>query len=398
MIEPTLALAAVAAVLALGPAALFLVNLLVYRPPRATSIVGSRSVSVLIPARDEETVIGAAVSAALANEPSLAAADVELEILVLDDGSTDRTPEIVRALAKHGPVRLLQGTPLPDGWCGKMHACQSLAEAARGEHLVFIDADARLAPDGVVRLLAAAERDRLDLVSGVPRQETFTWAEKLVVPLIHFVLLGFLPMPLARLSDSPAFGAGCGQLFLARRSAWSSMGGHGAIRATLHDGVALPRAFRAAGLRTGLVDATDVATCRMYEDARSVWEGFAKNATEGLASAAMIVPATALLLGGQVLPFVLLALAGLGVLSLGPLALALTGAAAVGALLPRAVAAERFRQSWLGVLLHPVGVAMLVGIQWHARLRALRGVAPTWKGRSYPSSDGPVEAPASRAA
>ena len=95
-----------------------------------------------------------------------------------------------------------------------------------------------------------------------------------------------------RRSRHPAYGAGCGQLFLARREAYETAGGHAAIRATLHDGVKLPRAFRAAGLRTDLFDATDVASCRMYRNAGEVWRGLAKNATEGLAAPGKIVPAT----------------------------------------------------------------------------------------------------------
>ncbi len=142
-------------------------------------------------------------------------------------------------------------------------------------------------------------------------QETGTLVEKLVIPLIHFVLLGFLPLARMRRSRHPAYAAGCGQFFLARRSAYEAAGGHTAIQGSLHDGITLPRAFRAAGFRTDLCDMTEIATCRMYQSARDVWLGLAKNATEGLASPGMIVPATAFLLGGQVLPFALLAAVGL---------------------------------------------------------------------------------------
>lgn len=373
--------------LAVLPAGLFLVNLLVYRPPRWDgSRLDTPAVSVLLPARNEERAIEGAIRAALANGPSLARAGVELEVMVLDDGSTDRTGDIVAELAaEDSRVRLETGSGLPAGWCGKMHGCDVLGRRATHDYLVYVDSDVRLEPDGLVRLLAEAERQDLALISGVPRQVTNTWAEKLVVPLIHFVLLGFLPMPAARLSNSPAFAAGCGQLFGVRRPDYLAMGGHSTIRATLHDGIELPRAFRAEGLRAGLVDATTVCSCHMYGDAKEVWEGFAKNATEGLASVAMIVPATLLLLGGQVLPWLLGALWATGVIRPTGMESALLALAMVAALIPRAAAALAFRQSWLGVLGHPVGVAMLVGIQWHARLRAMRGVAAVWKGRSYPA-------------
>ena len=147
-----------------------------------------------------------------------------------------------------------------------------------------------------------------DLASGIPHQETVSLLEKLLIPLIHFILLGFLPIRRMRRSRLPSFAAGCGQLFIARAHAYHRCGGHAVIRDTLHDGLKLPRAFRVAGLKTDLFDATDLATCRMYRTAGEVWFGLAKNAGEALAAPAMIGPMTAVLLGGQVLPVILLLL------------------------------------------------------------------------------------------
>ena len=151
------------------------------------------------------------------------------------------------------------------------------------------------------------------------------------------------------------------------------------LRDSLHDGIKLPRAFRKAGLATDLFDATDLATCRMYHTNSETWRGLGKNATEGLAAPGTIVPMTALLLGGQVLPFVLLGLAPL--LSGTPLLLA--GIATVLAWLPRWIGVRRFRQPLASALLHPVGVVALLAIQWHALVRQLAGKPSEWKGRSY---------------
>jgi hypothetical protein len=373
-----LVLSAVALGLAVVPAALFLANLRAYRAPPdpAGPLPG---VSVLIPARNEERSIAAAVGAALASRR------VDLEVVVLDDGSEDGTAAVVAELARRdGRVRLLSGPPLPAGWCGKQHACAVLARAARRPVLAFLDADVRLEPDGLARMVAFLEASGADLVSGVPRQETGTWLERLLLPLIHFILLSFLPLGRMRRSRHPAYAAGCGQLFVARRAAYERAGGHGALRASLHDGLALPRAFRAAGLATDLCDATGVAACRMYRGAGEVWRGLAKNATEGLAAPALLGPASALLLGGQVLPFVLLAACGP---ALSPPALILALAAAGAAYGPRLVAARRFRQSLAGALLHPVGVLLLVAVQWYAAARALAGKPSAWKGRLYAVKD-----------
>lgn len=359
---------------ALIPALVFRRNLRLYAPPPHPA--GRRAVSVLIPARNEEAVIGAAVEAALASR------GVDLEVVVLDDGSEDRTAEIVAGIAARDPrVRLETAPPLAPGWCGKQHACAALARQARHPVLAFVDADVRLLPDGLVRAAAFLEASGAGLVSGVPRQETGTFLERLLLPLIHFVLLGFLPMARMRRSLHPAYGAGCGQLFVARRDAYERAGGHAAIRASLHDGLALPRAFRGAGFATDLFDATDVAVCRMYRNAGEVWRGLEKNATEGLAAPGKIVPVTALLLAGQVLPplLVVLAVAGLAPLGAGWLALAGTAAA----LAVRLAAAVRFRQPVDGALLHPLAILVFLAIQWTALGRRLLGRPAAWKGRSY---------------
>lgn len=360
------------------PALVFLGNLRAYRPPPAPA-GGLPSVSVLIPARNEEKAIGEAIGAALA-----ASGGIEVEIVALDDGSTDRTQEIVRGLARaDSRVRLEQAPPLPAGWCGKQHACHVLASRARHDLLLFQDADVRLEPEAIGRLAGFLRDSGADLVSGVPRQQTGTILEMILIPMIHFVLLGFLPVSRMRQSRSPAFSAGCGQLFLATREGYERAGGHAAIRETLHDGIRLPRAFRQAGLGTDLCDATPLARCRMYEGAIATWKGLGKNATEGLGSPGMIVPATILLLAGQVAPFAIMAAA---VAQVAPWpALALSGAGIVLAWLPRFTAAVAYRQSFPGALLHPLGVVLLLAIQWQALVRKQMGLGSSWRGRTYPA-------------
>ena len=242
-----------------------------------------------------------------------------------------------------------------------------------------MDADVRLAPDATSRLVSFMERSGADLASGVPRQELGTVSERLLLPLIHFVLLGFLPMHAMRLTRLPAFSAGCGQLFVARRDAYEHCGGHAMLPSSLHDGIKLPRVFRGAGFRTDLFDATDLATCRMYHTNAETWSGLGKNATEGLGTPGIIAPMTALLLGGQVLPIVLLGVSPL--LSRTGFVLALVATAL--ALLPRLIATGRFKQPIGSALLHPLGVLALLLIQWRSLARQLAGKPSEWKGRSY---------------
>jgi len=386
MLDPLSILVLSALALATIPAGFFVVNLVHFRPPPEprdvpASQAGLPPVSVLIPARDEERVIGAAVRSVLASEDVDGHA-MDLELVVLDDGSRDATADIVRALAEGDPrVRLETAPPLPAGWCGKQHACAMLAGHARHPVWVFLDADVRLAPDALRRVVVFLQHSGAGLVSGFPRQETGTWAEKLLIPLIHFVLLGYLPMGAMRRSPRPGYGAACGQLVAVRADAYRQVGGHRAIRGSLHDGLHLPRLFRRGGQRTDLFDATGLAVCRMYESARGVFSGLAKNAHQGMGAPATILWWTLLLVTGQVLPFVLLPAGLLG--ALPGAATALAGVAVLLAWGTRCLSAWRFRQSWLGALLHPLGVATLLAIQWWALTRHLLGRPASWKGRSY---------------
>ena len=378
MIPLIAALSVTGMLLALIPCSLFVGNLFLYRTPSRRSEASSPPVSVLIPARNEAAGIAHAVQAVCAS------VGVALELIVMDDSSTDGTADIVREIAAHDPrVQLRQAPPLPAGWNGKQHACWALAHAASHDLLCFVDADVRLSPEALNRMAAFLEASRSDLVSGFPRQITHTPLEWLLLPLIHFILLGFLPLAGMRRSQSPAYAAGCGQFFLARRTAYFAAGGHAAIAETRHDGLLLPRVFRSHHLRTDLADLTLLASCRMYTNAREVWLGLAKNATEGLAAPGRILPLTLLLLLGQVLPFGLFALA-LAYPAIRSLPILLcAGMACLAAILPRLLASSRFHQPLRGALLHPVGIVVLLVLEWWALLRQLRGRTVTWKTRAY---------------
>jgi glycosyltransferase involved in cell wall biosynthesis len=357
------------------PARLFHRNLRLYQQPPAPSPDGLRPrISVLIPARNEERTIGAAVEAALASE------GVDVEVIVLDDDSIDATAAIVGQIAAaDARVNLLKGPKLPNGWSGKQHACWNLAKKASFDSLLFVDADVRLSSSGLARIAAFQQRSGADLVSGIPFEETRTLIEQLVIPIAHFVLLGFLPIGRMRASHNPAYGAGCGQLFFARRSSYEQAGGHAAIRRKLHDGLELPRAFRRAGLMTDLCDATSVARCRMYRSASELWHGLTKDATEGLGAPSLIVPSTLLLILGQVSPVVLL-----GVSIWHSSAAVLPAAVATAfAYYPRLVGVRRFGQPLAGALLNPVGVLILLCIQWYSLFAHSLGRPRSWKGRAY---------------
>jgi cellulose synthase/poly-beta-1,6-N-acetylglucosamine synthase-like glycosyltransferase len=374
-------LAAISLICAAIPAVLFAINFWLFRRPgREWNKRTLPPLSVLVPARNEERSIAEGLKSILASR------GVDFELIVLDDGSTDRTREIVEAIAADDlRVRLESAPPLEEGWNGKQHACWELAGLATHDVFCYLDADVRIETEALYRMMSELNylepgMPEMAMVTGFPGQETRTFMERLLLPLIHFVLLGFLPLAGERWSSRSEFAAGCGQFMIVRRDAYFASGGHEAIRSSMHDGLLLPQLFRRNGFRTNVYDLSRDASCRMYRSAEEVWRGLGKNATEGMASLGRIPVFTVLLLAGQVLPFPLL------IWSAAEESSAAFGMALLAFLLGygiRIVSAWRYRQSWDSVLLHPLGALVLLSLQWSALVRKIFGLPVSWKERDY---------------
>ncbi|MFN3193233.1 MAG: glycosyltransferase [Aureliella sp.] len=371
--------------LALLPAAMVFKNLQLFsRAEHGTNGQDTEKhpVSVLIPARNEAERIEATLNNILQSE------DHNFELIVLDDHSEDQTPDMVRALSANDPrLRLEQSEPLPDGWNGKQHACWQLADRATHDTLVFLDADVHVTKDFVERCRAEFARANVSLHSGFPRQHTKSLGERLLIPMMHYVLLGYLPLDQMRKSNKASFGAGCGQLFIADKADYLACGGHSAIKNSRHDGLKLPRAFREAGKSTDLFDASDIASVRMYEGFKETVNGLLKNATEGIANSQLIFVFSILLIGGSVAP----ALGFAHALYWGwpdqntPMLLAtiLFGATTLISFLPAFALSKHLGRPVWTTLLHPFSVTAFVLIQWLAFAREKFGLrAIAWKGRN----------------
>lgn len=369
-------------VLSAIPAALAYRNLPVFRTAaRRCEDHAERGVSVLIPARNEALGIAETIHSVTRSEYST------WELILLDDDSSDDTAAIVARFAENDPrIQLKRSDKLPEGWNGKQHACWQLAKYAQYDLLLFIDADVRVRPDGLSRITAQREASDVELLSGFPRQQMRTTSEKMLIPMMYYLLLGYLPLEQMRANTNPEFGAGCGQMFLAKREAYFAVGGHEVIRSSRHDGLKLPRSFRNAGFRTDLFDASDIAEVRMYEGVWAVIRGVLKNATEGIANAKLIGLFTILLIGGSVAPVFSFAHAVfygwifLDAPRMG--STVLLGLAMVLSYLPRWQIARQLGHPLAYVAIHPISVMAFMGLQWLAFLRAQLGVAPVpWRGR-----------------
>lgn len=366
-------------------------NMKRYRPAPALDDVAASTqavrVAVCIPARNERENIEACVRGVLLSR------EVDVRAYVYDDESTDGTGEILARLAADDTrVVVVPRRALPAGWNGKQHACFRMAEHGLAydpalEWFLFTDADVRFEPDAVARAVGFAQRANAALVSTVPREVTGSVGEMLLIPLIHFVLMGYLPFGRMRATLDPAASAACGQFILVSRTAYRASGGHEGFRDSMHDGVKFPRAVRRAGLRTDLYDGTESVSCHMYRGFSQTWRGFAKNAFEGLGSLGLLIFITVWHVLGHLLPWVVITAAAAQMLTQSDAsretpqtALVLAVLAVVCALLYRALLAARFRQSWLNVPLHPISIAMLTAVQWWS-LWLDRTGRRGWKGR-----------------
>ena len=339
-------------------------------PPDPTTL-GFGHVSVVIAARNEEDDLGPTLDGLLAQDYP------DLDIVVVDGGSTDRTREVIAA---RGPrVRCVAEPPLPTGWVGKSWACWTGANATQGPWLLFVDADVRTDPTAVRTVLTWAVRERADLATIGIQVEMVGFWERVVMPMfIQRVLMFYRPPRLDRPGRKVALANG--QFWLTPRTAYERMGGHAAVKGHLVEDVALGARYRDAGLRLRFGWAPELGRTRMYRDRHEMFEGLLKN-THGLEfSPARQLGVLLLLVGVYLVPLGLLPLA----IWQGNLVLIGLGAFLYVALFGKHAAFTRaLGAPWYYGLLFPVAVVYYVVLLGTSLGRGLRGKPVSWKGRSY---------------
>ncbi len=345
------------------------VNLALLRRPLGDPPDVGEAVSVLVPARDEAHQLGG-----LLDDLSAQTGVRDLEVIVLDDGSSDGTGDLARRhAARDSRFRVVDGTPPPAGALGKPSACARLADHARGTVLVFVDADVRLARHAVAATVDLLRRHRLDLVSPYPRQEAVGPLERLVQPLLQWSWASTLPLRWAERSPRPSLVAANGQLLAVDTATYRRAGGHRGVADQVIDDIALLRAVKGVGGRGGVADGTDIAVCRMYRTSRELVDGYSKSlwsatgspaAARGVGAAlalAYLLPPAAAVLGSR---------SGLVGYVAGVVGRVLVGRRTGARVVPDAAA-------------HPVSVAALIWLGVRSWRGHRRGTL-TWKGRSLP--------------
>jgi glycosyltransferase involved in cell wall biosynthesis len=335
--------------------------------PAPASFPGS--VTAIVPARNEELVIASCIE-------SLARQAEITEILVVNDQSTDGTSSVVHKLMEKLPnLRLLETTGLPEGWVGKNHALWIGAQQARGEWLLFTDADAEHESDSAARALQLAQEHHAALVSFSPQQITQNWYEKALIPYIYLRLAKYFSYQSVNDPNSPAAAAN-GQFLMIRRDVYEIIGGHASVSGEVLEDVALAVLIKAAGHRIWFGPGEGIVRVRMYRSFAAMWQGWKKNlyrligGTPGavfreMESSLPWIPSL-LILAGLKVPFLLFA----GVLLL------------IWRQTNYGLDLARNHYPFSFIFYYVPGVALYAGVLWASYRSHVNGRIQ-WKGREY---------------
>jgi chlorobactene glucosyltransferase len=342
-------------------------------------------ISICVPARDEEKNIRRCIEALLAQTYP------NFEIIVLDDRSTDSTPQILDELAsRDSRLRVLHGSDLPAGWAGKPHALFQASSAARGEWLCFVDADTFTVPEAIASCYVKALETKADMFTIMTFQELGSFWEKVLMPLVMTALsVGFSPRKVNDPNQRVAVANG--QFILIKRTVYDALGGHERVKDQIVEDKALAEQVKWNGYRLVIAGGFQVARTRMYTSLPQMWEGWTKNIYLGLRDTPSMLllgafGAVVLLIAALFLPvWPLLGffwyLNGGGWMAIGVIAKSLI---VWGALLrARAIVSRELGISKRYALTVPLGAGLFAAIMLTSAWKVLSGRGVTWRGRVY---------------
>ena len=340
--------------------ALVIFNSLTIRVIKNTPTKVSGSVSVLIPMRNEEENVKGCLSSVLAQK----GLDT-LEVIAIDDGSTDNTSNEVKAFPS---VELISGEKLPDKWLGKLWACQQLAEKSSGDYLVFVDADVRLSDYAVANSIS--KMGNWDFISPYPRQLTAGFVQKIFQPLLQWSWLSSVPLLIAQKYSIKSMAVANGQFLIIKRDAYFKSGAHAGIKTEVLDDLMLARNLLKQGYKGGVAEASNIATCHMYKNKMELFKGYQKSLWKAFGSVPGTIQAIALLIATGILPIISTALGST------------SGLAAFGLItLSRMISSLRTGSLPNSAIFHPLAILMLLGLilfSWFGKLTN----TITWRDRT----------------
>ncbi|MFN6943925.1 MAG: glycosyltransferase [Cytophagaceae bacterium] len=241
-------------------------------------------ISILIPARNEEKRIIHLLDSIIKQNYR------NIEVLVLDDNSTDNTRTVLEDYAARMPeLKILDGEPLPEGWLGKNWACHQLAQKAEGDFLLFLDADVKVKQGFFHSLMHYAKKHRLSLLSVFTDQEMVTFGEKLLVPQMHYILVTLLPLRFIKKFDNSALSAASGQCMFFRASDYLPELWHEKAKECVAEDIMIMRKMKDAKYNTDARLSNGLISCRMYTSYKDALQGFSKNVIAGFGNEVTMV-------------------------------------------------------------------------------------------------------------
>jgi glycosyltransferase involved in cell wall biosynthesis len=339
--------------------ALTLLNALTIKVVKNNSATITKSVSILIPMRNEEQNVIECINSVSAQEGLK-----NFEIIVLDDHSEDQTADL---LSKFTNIRKLNGTNLPDDWLGKLWACQQLADASTGEYLVYIDADVRLSRNAVAS--AILKMGKWDFISPYPKQIAIGFVQRLFQPLLQWSWLASVPLFISQQLGIKSMAVANGQFLIIKRDAYFKSGGHQSVKSEVIDDIMLARQLLASGYSGGVAEASQVASCHMYKTAGELVNGYRKSLWKAFGSIFGTSVAILILFISGVAPFIGAIFGSkIGLISFGLIVLS------------RFISSIRTGTIPNTALLHPLAIVFLIGLIIYSWIGKLTNTL-TWRDR-----------------
>lgn len=333
-------------------------------------------VSVLIPARNEEDIIEQCIRSICNQSYS------QYEVIVLNDHSTDKTGEILHRLSLEFPqLSIIDGGVLPSHWIGKPHACHQLAMKAKGEYVLFTDADTFHDSSSIESLMKFAVTNNIDMLSAVPKQELKLFWEHVAVPFIHTLYLTYLPHDLILKNPNPQFAAANGQALLFKRESYQLIGGHTSVANSIAEDIDLAIRIKSFGMRLCHASASEIISCRMYRSSRDVFTGFSKNAfaTMHFDMHKLLFFVSHLFIT-YVFPFIGLCI---GLLLNNPLIILFNGLSIILSMSLRFIIAMYFGYPLWHSFLHALTASTFIVFAINSALWSKKKNGTEWKGRTY---------------
>ena len=322
-------------------------------------------VSILIPVRNEEHNI-------LNLLESIRNQDYQhYEVIILDDHSTDNTQELCARFCRlNKRFRIIPGKALPKDWLGKNYACYQLAAESKGTFLMFLDADETIANGLINNTVHRIKFYRLDLLSLFTNQVMISWGERMIVPLMHFVLLNLLPLRLVKLSKNPAFSAASGQFMLFNADNYRENQWHEQVKGKVVEDIEIMKLVKGYGFKAEALLANGFIFCRMYKNFSEAFNGFSKNLLAGFNNSVI----------GLFLYLLLVILGPIAIAYILSLELLLFALALI--ILSRVMISLMSGQNvWLNIILHPLQLIFMVLISVTSVKKYFTKTI-VWKGRT----------------